>query len=115
MVEANQNMTKKKLMIFQWEGNSYGVMLDKLKSAQNNVVNIKKIHPFFRGYKISRNTNCIKLISGHYIPTHGVPKIEEVKIETNINLPYLTEDKVIGHFNSIKKYQTSFGLLLDDI
>ena len=87
-----------------------------VNNGENKIIfNVKKFHPFFREFTISRNTNCIKLLSGHYIPTQGIPKIEEVKIETNINLPYLTEDKVIGHFNSIKKYQTSFGLLLDDI
>ena len=115
MIKENQNMSKKKLMTFQWEGNLYGVMLDKLKSAQNNIVNVKKIHPFFREFTISRNTNCIKLLSGHYIPTQGIPKIEEVKIDTNVDLPYLIEDKVIGYFNSIKNHQTSFGLLIDDI
>lgn len=42
MTLENQNMSERKLMTFQWEGNSYGIMLEKLKSAQNNTVSQKK-------------------------------------------------------------------------
>ena len=115
MTLENQNMSERKLMTFQWDGNSYGIMLEKLKSAQTNTVSQKKIHPFFREFRIPRNTNCIKLNSGHYVPTQGMPKIEEVIIETNISLPYLIQDKVIGYFNLRKNHETFFGLLLDDI
>ena len=48
MTLENQNMSESKLMTFQWDGNSYGIMLEKLKSAQTNTVSQKKIHPFFR-------------------------------------------------------------------
>ena len=41
-------MFDKKLMIFKWENNSYGIPLDKLKSAKNKIPNLKKIHPFFQ-------------------------------------------------------------------
>ena len=60
-------------------------------------------------FRIPRNTNCIKLISGHYVPTQGMPKIEEVIIETNISLPYLIQDKVIGYFNLRKNYETFYS------
>ena len=43
-----------KLMIFKWEGNSYGISLDKLQSANNHIKNTKKIHPFFQDFKIPK-------------------------------------------------------------
>ena len=54
-------------------------------------------------------------MSGNYVPTQGMPSIEEVIIETNINLPYLIQDKVIGYFNLRKNHEIFFGLLLDDV
>ena len=41
-----------KLMTFKWEGNSYGISLDKLNSANNSIWNKKKIHPFFQHYPL---------------------------------------------------------------
>ena len=43
-----------KLMTFKWEGNSYGISLDKLKSANNSIWNKKKIHPFFKILKFQK-------------------------------------------------------------
>ena len=108
-------MFDKKLMIFKWENNSYGIPLDKLKSVKNKIPNLKKIHPFFQDFKFPKNTNCIKLKSGFYIPTQDIPRIEEVQIETNMNFPYLEKEKVIGYFNLISNNEKMFGLLLDDI
>ena len=48
-----------KLMIFKWEGNSYGISLDKLQSANNHIKNIKKIHPFFQDFKIPKKTKSL--------------------------------------------------------
>mgnify|MGYP001166669251 FL=1 len=44
-----------------------------------------------------------------------MPKIEEVEIERNIDLPYLSKEKVIGCFNILSNNKKAFGLLLDDI
>ena len=37
-----------KLMIFKWEGNSYGISLDKLQSANNHIKNKKNSSVFSR-------------------------------------------------------------------
>ena len=104
-----------KLMIFKWEGNSYGISLDKLQSANNHINNINKIHPFFQDFKIPKKTKSLALKSGFFFPTQEMPKIEEVEIERNINLPYLSKEKVIGCFNILSNNKKAFGLLLDDI
>ena len=104
-----------KLMIFKWEGNSYGISLDKLQSANNHIKNIKKIHPFFQDFKIPKKTKSLALKSGFFFPTQEMPKIEEVEIERNIDLPYLSEEKVIGCFNLLSNNKKVFGLILDDI
>ena len=104
-----------KLMIFKWEGNSYGISLDKLQSANNHIKNIKKIHPFFQDFKIPKKTKSLALKSGFFFPTQEMPKIEEVEIERNFDLPYLSKEKVIGCFNILSNNKKAFGLLLDDI
>ena len=104
-----------KLMIFKWEGNSYGISLDKLQSANNHIKNTKKIHPFFQDFKIPKKTKSLALKSGYFFPTQEMPKIEEVEIENNINFPYLYEEKVIGYFNILSNNNKAFGLILDDI
>ena len=48
-----------KLMIFKWEGNSYGISLDKLQSANNHIKNIKKIHPFFQDLKFQKKLKVL--------------------------------------------------------
>ena len=97
-----------KLMIFKWEGNSYGISLDKLQSANNHIKNIKKIHPFFQDFKIPKKTKSLALKSGFFFPTQEMPKIEEVEIERNIDLPYLSEDKVIG-YRMLYPYKLTLG------
>ena len=104
-----------KLMTFKWEGNSYGISLDKLKSANNSIWNKKKIHPFFQDFKIPKKTTSLVLKSGYFFPTQEMPKIEEVEMENNIDLPYLTGEKVIGYFNTYSDNKKSFGLILDDM
>ena len=105
-----------KIMIFKWEGNSYGISLDKLQSANNHIKNIKKIHPFFQDFKIPKKTKSLALKSGFFFPTQEMPKIEEVEIERNIDLPYLSKEKVIGCFNiqnSLELIPNSLQQLLD--
>ena len=46
---------------------------------------------------------------------HSAARKEEVEIERNIDLPYLTKEKVIGCFNILSNNKKAFGLLLDDI
>jgi len=104
-----------RLMTFKWEGNSYGISLDKLKSANNSIWNKKKIHPFFQDFKIPKKTTSLALKSGYFFPTQEMPKIEEVEIERNTDLPYLSKEKVIGCFNILSNNKKAFGLLLDDI
>ena len=58
-----------KLMTFKWEGNSYGISLDKLNSANNSIWNKKKIHPFFQEFKIPKKTISLALKSGYFFPT----------------------------------------------
>ena len=104
-----------KLMTFKWEGNSYGISLDKLKSANNSIWNKKKIHPFFQDFKIPKKTTSLALKSGYFFPTQEIPKIEEVEMENNNDLPYLSGEKVIGYFNTFSDNKKSFGLILDDM
>ena len=104
-----------KLMTFKWEGNSYAISLDKLKSANNSIRNMKKIHPFFRDFKVPKQTSILALKSGYFFPTQEMPKIEEVIIGNKIDLPYLSGEKVIGYFNTVSDNKKSFGLILDDI
>ena len=57
-----------KIMIFKWEGNSYGISLDKLQSANNHIKNIKKIHPFFQDFKIPKKTKSLALSLVSFLP-----------------------------------------------
>ena len=83
-----------KLMIFKWEGNSYGISLDKLQSANNHIKNIKKIHPFFQDFKIPKKTTSLALKSGYFFPTQEMPKIEEVEMKNkNISKCSLDDTK----------------------
>ena len=43
-----------KLMTFKWEGNSYGISLDKLNSANNSIWNKKKFIHFFKNLKFQK-------------------------------------------------------------
>ena len=103
-----------KLMTFKWEGNSYGISLDKLKSANNSIWNKKKFIHFFKILKFQKTTS-LALKSGYFFPTQEMPKIEEVEMENNNDLPYLSEEKVIGYFNTFSDKKKSFGLILDDM
>ena len=44
-----------------------------------------------------------------------MPKIKEVEMENNNDLPYLSGEKVIGYFNTFSDNKKSFGLILDDM
>ena len=60
-------------------------------------------------FKIPKKTISLALKSGYFFPTQEMPKIEEVEMENNIDLPYLSGEKVIGYFNTISDNKKSFG------
>ena len=89
--------------------------IESAKPISAYVIFEKETEPKKEKIRIPKKTKSLALKSGFFFPTQEMPKIEEVEIERNIDLPYLSKEKVIGCFNILSNNKKAFGLLLDDI